>query len=35
MQRKMNEIKGLFAELLGTLIYAGLMLAVTAIIMRG
>jgi hypothetical protein len=35
MQRRMNEIKGLFAELLGTLIYAGLIFSVTAIIMRG
>ncbi len=34
MQRKTNEIKGLIAELLGTLIYTGLILIVTAVIMR-
>lgn len=34
MQRRTNQIKGLFSELLGTLIYTGLILIVTAVIMR-
>lgn len=34
MQRKTNQTKGLFSELLGTFIYTGFILIITAVIMR-